>query len=158
MSRWHLGQGVKKMCIVTANITQNTTQQPWHDAVWCPPRPLPPPTAVGRPFRCNAPPCHIVGNAAYAQFCFSCAGGELRLLRGDPSKKRERRARAGPLMIAILARRGHNNQPNFGVIDGGGYWGGRVTAAGRREVAWWRPFGRRNIRQKIRERGMGPWP
>ena len=64
-----------------------------------------------------------MGNAAYAQFCFSCAGGELRLLRGDPSKKRERRARAGPLMIAILACRGHNNQPNFGVIDGGGVLG-----------------------------------
>ena len=60
-----------------------------------------------------------MGNAAYAQFCSSCAGGELRLIRGDPSKKRERRAGAGPLMIAILASRGHNNQPNFGVIAGG---------------------------------------
>ena len=59
----------------------------WHDAIWCPPQPLLPPTAVSHPFLHNDPPCHIVGNAGYARFCFSRAGRDARVAERQPIEK-----------------------------------------------------------------------
>ena len=67
-------------------------------------------------------------------FVSHALGGMLGLPKGDPLKKSERRARAVPFMVAILVCWGNNNQPNIGVIGGGGIEEG---------VRPWRDVGRR---------------